>query len=401
VLVSTWSKLRELVTSCGLQVFEALLEADREALCGPRSAVQRDRAAYRHGHDTGLVVFGGRKIRVRKPRVRGVDGGGEVELPTWSRMTAEDPLRDRVVEQVLAGVSTRQYGRSLEPLGEDIDESSTSRSSASRQFVGATARKLGEFLSRPLSEIDFPVVMIDGTHLGDHLALVVLGIDRSGKKHVLGVAEGTTESSATCSALLRELIGRGLTVERARLFVIDGGKGLRKAIRTVFGQWALIQRCRIHKLRNVVEQLPKHRQAWFRSAIRKAWNASDASKARGQIETLARQLEGEHPTAASSLEEGLDETLTVLTLGIGGALLRTLSSTHPIENMQGTIKRVTRNVKRCRDGRMVLRWVGVAVLEAESHFRRIKGHREMPALIAAIERLVARRRGVDNVGEVA
>jgi transposase-like protein len=389
VILDARQALRELVLVSGMKVFAEMLEEDRTRLCGPRSQAAADRKAYRHGKDEGSLVFGGRKIRVTKPRVRSV-AGEEVELPSWRRMSSEDPLQDRVVQQILSGVSARGYDGSLEALPAEMPSRGTRRSSVSRQFVARTTEQTRVFLSRSLEGWDLPVILIDGTNLGDHVLLVAMGIDVSGKKHILGVTVGTTESEQTCRSLFRDLIERGLVVERARLFVIDGGKGLRKAIRVTFGTWALVQRCQIHKLRNVADHLPKHRQAWVKSAIRQAWKLGSEARARHRLEQLAAQLDTEHPAAAASIREGLDETLTVVKLGLGGWLLKTLRSTNPIENLQGAIQRVVRNVKRWRGGAMAMRWCATALIEAEKRFRRIKGYRELPQFLASLEVIVSK-----------
>jgi transposase-like protein len=399
VILNMQKALRELVLSSGLEVFAQMLEEDRARLCGPRYRPDAERQAFRYGHDEGSLVFGGRKIRLRKPRVRSTEGQ-ELELPSWRRMSAEDPLRDRVVEQILLGVSSRGYERSLEPLPAEIPTRATRRSSVCRRFVARTAQQSQAFLSRSLEGLDLPVILVDGTGLGDHVLLVALGIDVSGGKHILGVAVGTTESEQVCRSLFRNLIERGLVVERARLFVIDGAKGLRKAIRTTFGDWALVQRCQIHKLRNVAEHLPQHRQAWVKAAMRQAWKSGTVDKARHRLMQLASQLQAEHPDAAASIREGLEETLTVIRLGVGDALARTLRSTNPIENLQGLIQKITRNVKRWRGGSMALRWCVTALSEAEKRFRRVKGHRELPLLVAALEALI-KLKGVDNESKVA
>lgn len=387
VLVQARSALREVVVGAGFQVLTAMLEEDRERLCGARYQQAEERRAYRHGSEEAPVVLGGRKVRVKKLRVRSTDGG-EIALPTWQDVTREDPLEERAVEQMLLGVSTRKYVRSLEPLPPGIESVAVSRSSVSRRFVARTAEKVEEFLSRPL-EADLPVVMIDGTAVGEHVLVVALGIDSEGHKHVLGVVEGSTESHGVCQALLRDLIERGLMVERARLFVIDGGKGLRKAIRETFAQWALIQRCQVHKLRNVLDHLPGSKRAVIGAALRKAWSADSESQGRQQLEALASRLEAHHPGAVAALREGLDETLTLLALGVKGALYRTLCSTNPIENLQGALKRVAKRVKRWRGGSMALRWATTALMDAEKRFRRIRGHRELAAFNASLLSLVA------------
>lgn len=286
----------------GLQAFSEMLEEDRTQLCGPKSRPPPGRAAYRYGYDQGRVVLGGRKLVVPKPRVRSV-GGSELELPCWSRAQEEDPLQERVLEQMLVGVSGRGYGRSLEPLTQELPSVAVSRSSFSRQLIARTSQQVEAFLSRSLGELDFPILMLDGTPLGEHVLVTALGIDSTGRKHVLGVVEGSTESEEVCLQLLRNLIERGLPVERARLFVIDGGKGLRKAIRTVFGVWALVHRCHIHKTRNVVDHLPERKKAWVRAALKRAWGQESASKAKRKLLELAEQLQEQHPGAAASIRE--------------------------------------------------------------------------------------------------
>ncbi len=253
-VVAARSDLRALVMDAGFGVLGSLLEEDRAELCGERYARSQQRRAYRHGYDEGSLVMGGRRVKVRKPRARSVDGQ-ELPLPHWERFKATDPLEERAVEQILCGVTTRKYERSLEQLDDGRASSGTSRSSVSRRFVARTAKQVQQYLAQPLNEVDLPVLVIDGTHMGKHLLVIAMGIDADGVKHVLGVVEGTTESSHVCRSLLRQLIERGMPVERARLVVIDGSKGLRKAVRDTFGEWALIQRCRVHKIKNVLEHL--------------------------------------------------------------------------------------------------------------------------------------------------
>jgi len=398
--LSPRARLWEVVLAHGFEGVIEMLEADREALCGPKRRWQLERTAYRYGHDDGRLVLGGRTVKVRRPRVRGVNGG-EIELPTWRQFAERDPLDERALEQILAGVSTRKYGRSLEALPEGLEAGMTSSSSVSRRFIAATQRRVEAFLSRPLDALDLPVILLDGTGFGgDHVLVTALGIDNSGHKHVLGVVEGTTESEEVCRSLLRDLIDRGLKVERARLFVIDGGKGLRKAIRTVFGAWALVHRCHVHKLRNLADHLPKHRRAWVRAAIRKAWKLTSVKEARQKLIHLANQLDHDHPGAAGSIREGLEETLTLIQLGVTGALHRTLCSTNPIENLIGNVKVVARNVKRWRGGKMAVRWAVTGLIEAGKRFRRIRGYRDMLQLVAALDAIVGAK-GVDTNQKVA
>jgi len=386
VVIGARESLFELGIDTGLQVLQALLEEDRTEICGPKGTHDPSRGAYRGGHDEGTLVLAGRKVRVKKPRVH-ERGGRERRLPAWEQYSQEDPLADRMVEQMILGVSTRKYDRSLESLPDEVETLGTSKSEVSRTFVARTETQLAEFLQRPLDGLVLPVVMLDGLHVDDHVLLVALGIDREGYKHVLGLWEGTTESEEVCRSLLSELVGRGLPVEQARLFVIDGGKGLRKAIRTVFGAWALIARCRVHKIRNVVEHMPKGKQTWVRAQMRRAFKSSSAEDAKRRLLELAASLEDSHPGAASSVREGLDETLTILRLKVGPLLTATLSSTNPIENLNGSVRNVTRRVKRWRGGKMAMRWAAGALLEAEGKFRRVKGYREMPGLLSSLKAL--------------
>jgi transposase-like protein len=359
-----------------------------------------EREAYRHGFDQGRLVLGGRKISVPKPRVRTVEGK-EVELEAWDAVASEDPLEERVMSQILAGVTTRKYSRSLESAPSEAKTSSDSRSSVSRWFVARTKKQVRCFLSRPLGDLDVPVIMVDGTGLGDHLLLVALGIEADGRKHVLGVVEGSTESSQVCLSLFRNLIDRGLVVERARLFVVDGGRGIRSAIRSVFGSWALIQRCHIHKMRNILDHLPGHKRPWVRANVRRSLDEVTERRAKQRLLRLAKQLEEPHPGAAASIREGLDEVLTLHRLGIRGALYKVLRSTNPIENLQGTVKDLARHVKRWRSGSMALRWCVTALVEAEKRFRRVKGFHSMPCLLAALEAALQSPQDVDTASEVA
>lgn len=375
--------LRTLVMVRGMEMFQQMLEDDRTALCGVRHAPDPERGAYRYGYDDGVLIFGGRKVRLRKPRVRH-KAGGEATLPTWMAYTDSDPLGKRVVDQMMIGVSTRKYERSLEGAPGGTSSVGIDRSSVSRTFVARTEQAVKEFLSRPLKSDDFPVIMIDGKTICGHVMLIALGVDREGRKHILGLEEGTTENSEVCKSLLGDLITRGLEVAHRRLVVIDGGKGLRRAVKDTFGAWALVQRCRVHKLRNVIEHLPAPRQAAVIAALKKAWGSANVDQARKLLRQLANHVRQEHPGAAGSIEEGLDETLTVLALGLDGHLLKLFSSTNMIENVNGTVQDMTRRVKRWRGGAMVMRWAATGLMEAERNFRRIAGYEQLPTLIASL-----------------
>lgn len=261
--------LREFVVSAGIAALTEVLEREREAVCRPRYAHLPARRARRAGSAPGELVLGGRRVQVRRPRARTM-ASEEVALPTRSTFAAKDPLEARAVEQMLVGVTTRRYGRSLEALPADLPARGTSKSAVGRRFVAATERKMAEWLARDLSGLDLAVLMLDGIYVEEHVLLVALGFDADGQKHVLGVREGATENAASCAALLADLRDRGLNTDRPILAVIDGSKALAKAVRDVFGGKALIQRCQAHKTRNVLDQLPDGQRPSVRQALREA-----------------------------------------------------------------------------------------------------------------------------------
>ena len=367
----------------GLACVDEVLEAERAALCGARYAHQAERQALRAGHVASSLVLGGRRVAVSRPRVRSVEGR-ELKLPSWREWNARDPLEARALEQMVLGVSTRRYARSLEPLPAAVAARGTSKSAVSERFVYGTERKLGELLSRDLHGLKLVALMIDGAHFGEHVVLAAVGVDERGDKHVLGLREGATENAAAVKALLADLVERGLDSGRALLVVIDGAKALHKAVAEVFGRRALIQRCREHKKRNVTEALPERLRAAVRGAMVQAYAARDAKRARRLLENLARQLEHQHPGAAASLRAGLEETLTVMHLELPEHLARILFSTNLIENLFSRVREIGRRVKRWQGGTMVLRWTAAGVLEAERGFRKLAGYRALPALVAAL-----------------
>ena len=375
--------LHDAVVQAGMMVLAAMLEEDRARLCGPRYAHDRDRSASRAGHVDGELAFGGRRMRVRRPRVRGSDGH-EVALPTWERFRDIDPLTERAVEQIAVGVSTRNYDRSLEPPPPGFDVRGASKSAVSRRFVAATRVQLEEMMKRDLSTISLCVVMIDGIHIaGDHLVLTALGIDERGNKHVLGLYEGATENATVCTGLLNDLVSRGVSTTRALLFVIDGAKALVKAIRAVFGKRAIVQRCQVHKRRNVEDHLPESMKREVGRTMTTAYRCGDPARAKRMLEGLARQLERKHRGAAASLREGLDETLTVLRFKLPDWLLRTLATTNAIEHINSRLRHATHNVARWT-GEMVLRWIAFGLGEASRTFRKLRGYAGMPKLVAAL-----------------
>jgi len=372
LLVDTKTELLELALRSGLKVFTTMLEEDRTAICGPRYAHEPERSASRAGTTRSEVVLGGRKVAIQRPRVR--TAAGEVTLPTFEAMAATDPLDRRVVEQMLVGVATRQYARSLEPVGPEMQSRGTSKSAVSRRFVARTTAQLAAWQSAPLDGLDLVALLIDGVHLGDHCLIVALGIAADGQKHALGLWDGSTENATVCQGLLSSLQSRGLRTDRSLLVILDGSKALHKAVRATFGDAALIQRCQVHKMRNILEYLRDRDRSWAQAIVRRAYQATDMKAAQRLLLDLARRLEPEYPSAAESVREGLDETLTVLTLQLSPRLRRSIATTNAAESLLSRTRHVKRNVKRWRSGQMMLRWVAVGVLEAVKGFRRVKGY---------------------------
>ena len=373
-----------LCIDAGQKVLAALMESDRIALCGPKGVPDAKRRALRGGSTASQVVLGGQRIAVRRPRARSMVDG-ELPLPSFEWASSGDPLDAATMAAIAAGVSTRRYASTQEPVEAAHRPRAASKSAVSRRFVQLSQEQLAQWLARPLGELDLPVVMIDGIHFRERVILLAIGIDAQGNKHVLGLREGSTEAARVVASLLSDLIDRGLDAQRMRLWVIDGGKALRKAIAQTFGATALIQRCQEHKRRNVLAHLPEDMHASVKRVLRDAWSASDAELGRRQLQRLATSLQAKHPGAAASLREGLEETLTVQELGITGALYRTLRTTNPIENLNGSVARYCRNVKRWGDGQMVLRWVASALSDAAHRMRKLRGCSQMRSLLKALD----------------
>jgi putative transposase len=374
-----------LCLDAGQQVLRTMMEQDRERLCGPKHVPNPERRAVRGGSTRGEVTRGGRRILVPRLRARSVDGH-ELALPSFTYAAGRDPLDARTLEAIAIGVTTRKYHRALDPLPTGTGERAVSKSSVSRRFVALTSAQLTTWLGRPLDDLDVRIVFLDGLHFRDHVVLLALGVDAQGQKHVLALREGTTENATVCKGLVADLRDRGLDLERAVLFVIDGGTGLRKAIRETGGPTAVVQRCQVHKRRNVLEHLPEAMRPRVRRVLDEAYELADAALAKRRLLQLAAGLDHTHPGAAASLREGLDETLTLQRLGVTGALYRTLRSTNGIENLNGLVGHFVHNVRRWRDGRMLVRWIAAGLQEVSRSFRRLRGHRDLAALICALDR---------------
>jgi putative transposase len=380
--------LLALSVGVGLGVVHELMELEVTEVVGAKGKHNRERTAKRHGHEDGSVTLGGRRVPVRRPRMRTADDTRELPVATYAYFADRDPLTRAVMDRMLAGVSTRKFAAVGEPVGSPVEaeSTSTSKTSVSEMFVERTATALSELMARRLDDVRLAVMMLDGLQIADRCHVVALGITTHGVKIPLGLWEGSTENATLARTLLADLVDRGLDPEQAILFVIDGAKALRRAINDVFGEHALVHRCHRHKERNVGDLLPERERDQVRARMRAAWSLTNAELAEQQLRLLAAELDRTWPDAAGSLREGMAETLTLMRLGITGQLATTLCSTNPCESMLEIVRYTQRNVKRWRDGDMRRRWTAAGMLVAEQQFRRIIGYRDLAKLVIAIER---------------
>ena len=371
----------------GLEALGEMMDHDTQEICGPHHARGHFRRAHRWGKTKGKIGFHGGKVEIERPRLRGFDGK-ELAVPSWEAAIAEDWLGKWSMNQMLINVATRKFARSVRLPEGDVPApagAGLSKSAVSRRFVALSAARMKEWMASDLSSLDLLVIQIDGIHMDEDLILAAaVGVDAMGDKHPLGVIEGATENAATVQALIDNLVERGLDPAVPRLFIIDGAKALSKAIRRTFGAAAAIQRCQVHKARNIMERLPKSLHASVRRVLRQAWETDDADKAERLIRNLAQRLERDWSGVSGSILEGIDEILTVTRLRLPKELRRSLACTNIIENMMGTVRRVCRNVKRWRSASMAMRWTAAAMQEAAKGFRRLKAHKQLPALRAAL-----------------
>jgi transposase-like protein len=383
-LVSTRQRLFDWIHVRGLQALDAVFREEAVALAGPKGKHDPHRTHHHWGAAPRELTLGGRRVSVPCPRVRSTDGQ-EALLPSITVFRARDPLEVRVMEQLLLGVSTRGFDRSLGDPPAGVPSRGSSKSAVSRNFVTRTRSRVAAELTRRLEGLDVVALLVDGVQVGGETAIVAMAVTADGQKEPVGLSLGSTENAVLCTQLVQGLLERGLTTDGRVLCVIDGGKGLRKALVDVLGDAAVIQRCQLHKMRNLAALVPKARQVYVRSMMRRAYKATSAKSARQQLQALVGWLEANgHVDAAASLREGLEETLTVVKLGLPPSLVRFFVTTNCIENLISTLRHVTRNVKRWRGGAMIQRWAGLGLLEARAGFRRIKGHRELGKLAAAL-----------------
>jgi putative transposase len=380
--------LLALSVGVGLRVVHELMEAEVTEVVGPRGKHDPDRTAKRHGHEDGSMTLGGRRVPVTRPRVRSADDARELPVATYEYFASRDPLQRAVMDRMLAGVSTRKFERVAEPVGEPVEQTSRSKakSTVSELFIEKTRTALEQLMDRRLDDTRLAVMMLDGLEIAGRVHVVALGITTEGVKVPLGLWEGSTENATLARSLLADLVDRGLDPGQAILFVLDGGKALRRAIKDVFGEWALVHRCHRHKERNVLDLLPERDRPKVLARVRGAWALTDAKEAEQRLERLASELDRSWPDAAASLREGMGETLTLMRLGVTSRLSKTLSSTNPIESMIEIVRHTQRNVKRWQDGDMRKRWTAAGMLQAEQQFRRIVGYSDLAKLVTAIER---------------
>ncbi len=343
--------LLALSVGLGLRVVHDLMEREVDEVVGPKHKQNRDRTAKRHGHEDGSMTLGGRRVAVSRPRMRTADDEHELPVQSYEYFADRDPLTRAVMDRVLAGVSTRKYAQVGEPVGEEVEQNSTAtgKSTVSELFIERTRTALGELMSRSLSDVRLAVMMLDGLEIAERTHVVALGISTEGVKIPLGLWEGSTENATLVSMLLADLVDRGLDPEQAILFVIDGGKALRRGIKDVFGEHALVHRCHRHKERNITDLLPERDRPQILHRVRGAWALSDHHLARERLELLASELDRTWPDAAASLREGLEDTLTLMRLGIDGQLAKTLSSTNPCSRNRRRW-RAGHQARNCRRG---------------------------------------------------
>ena len=385
--------LMAVAVEAGLATAMAIMAEEAAGLCGVWNARDVERSHVRGGTTATSVVMGGQRMPIRRPRVHAVDGdgerSGEVSLESFGLFSQGDMLNRVVMERMLAGVATRSFERVADPIGPEARAKarSTSKSTVSRRFVTGTKKALDELLGRNLSGLDATVLMVDGVNFGGAMCVVALIVTAKGDKVPVGLRLGDTENGTVVTALLADLVDRGLDYSKGLLVVIDGAKALATAAGSVFGDLALVQRCQLHKRRNVNDHLPKAMRKTIDARLAGAFADPDPEAGLRKAKLLATELDRTHPDAAGSLREGLDQMFTVRRLGIDGTLARTLVCTNMIESMISIARTTTANVKRWRDeGDMRRRWCAAGLLEAETKFRRVRGHGQLPYLVAALAR---------------
>jgi len=376
-----------LLREAGLALMNLVMDEEVRHLAGERHEQHEGRRAHRWGKEDGYCLVDGQKVPIRRTRLRGKDKR-EQRLGSYEMFQRGGPLQHGVWDKMMRGLSTRNYGAVVKEFS---DAYGIEKSAVSENFIEASREKVKQLMERPLGQLRLCAVLIDGTPFKDRQMIVALGIGCDGRKTVLGIREGATENATVVSALLSDLAERGLDFRTPRLYILDGSKALAAAVRRHAGEAALIQRCQVHKKRNVVDHLPDAHKSEVKRKMQNAYAMADYPDAKRALERLHRELMDLNPSAARSLEEGMEETLTVHRLRVPDQLRRTLSSTNVIESAFSIVETVCRNVKRWRDGDQIERWVGSGLLVAERQFRKVIGHRQIPQLLASIANAVSQK----------
>jgi transposase-like protein len=371
----------ELIRQAGLQLMDLMMQEEVRALVGERSQRQPERTATRWGSERGYCVVMGQKVPVERPRVR-TTGDQEVRLGSYEMFHRGEPLTETVWEKLMLGLSTRKYG---EAVREFTGAYGLEKSAVSEHFIEASRAKLQEMIERRLDKLRLCALMIDATPFAGQQMVAALGIAQDGRKTILGIRQGATENATVVSELLSDLVSRGLDFTAPRLYVLDGGKALSAAVKRHAGERAAIQRCQVHKRRNVLDHLTDEQKPAVAKRLNAAYAMEDYTAAKQALQQLHRELMDLNPSAARSLGEGLEETLTVHRLHVPTQLRKTLASTNVIESAFSTVEQVCKNVKRWHGGDQRERWVGSGLLVAQKQFRRIIGHKQIPALLRALE----------------
>lgn len=381
VIESIPEVIRELSQEAGLMLMSAAMQSECEKIAGPKHSKNLLRRASWWGSDLSPVYYDRQKVLIDRPRLRGKDNK-EISLATYKALKNPTGMRGTVLKNMVLGISSRNYEEAVEGVMKGYG---IRKSSVSRHFVQATAEQMREFIERDLSDLELVAIFIDGIEFKGQLLVVSLGLDKMGKKHILGLWQGATENTTVCTRLLEDMIRRGLDTGKAYLFVLDGSKALRSAIAKAFGSDAAVQRCQQHKRRNVRDHLVEEHRVSIDARIAAAYKMADYDGALKSLELTVRYLERLNPSAAASLKEGLEETLTVHKLGVTGLLRKTLATTNPIESCFSVTRTITGRVKRWRGGDMVQRWAIASLLRAEKRFNRVKGYREIPKLALSLQ----------------
>ena len=376
-----------LMREAGLVLMMGVMEEEVRHIAGERSVPNADRQANRWGKERGYCVVDGQKVPIQRTRLRD-KRNHEVRLGSYELFQRSGPLEGAVWEKMMRGLSTRNYG----PVVKDFASAyGIEKSAVSDHFIEASKEKLKALMERPLGDLKLCAVLIDGTPFKGRQMMVALGIGNDGRKTVLGLREGATENTAVVSGLLSDLVERGLDFNIPRLYILDGGKALATAVKKHGGDAAFIQRCQVHKKRNVIDHLPEEYKTDVKRKLQNAYSMAEYADAKRALERLHRELMDINPSAARSLEEGMEETLTVHRLRVPQQLRRTLSNTNVIESAFSIVETVCRNVKRWRDGDHIERWIASGLLVAERQFRKVIGYREIPMFTASMQSALAKK----------